>query len=72
MARYQPRMAPEPDVAIFIVRASREPGGLRGVVERVKTGEKAVFQDADAIGRIIARIVDAEARQGEHTDRRSP
>jgi hypothetical protein len=62
-------MTPEPELAIFVVRASREGGGLRGIVERVKTGEKVPFQDAEAIGRIIARIVDAEAAT---PDRRSP
>ena len=68
-------MAPDPEVAIFIVRASRETDGLRGVVERVKTGEKVPFQDADAIGRIIARIVDAEANTptgGHHDDSTPP
>ena len=51
----------EPEVAIFIVRALREAGGLSGVVERVRTGEKVRFQNGDAIGKIIARIVEAEA-----------
>jgi hypothetical protein len=53
-------MTSEPEVAIFIVRATREGDALRGVVERVKTGEKAYFEDADSIGRVIARIVEAE------------
>ena len=33
-----------------------------GVVERFRTGEKVRFQDEEAIGRIISRIVEAEAQ----------
>ena len=54
------------EVAIFIVRASRKAGRLNGVVERVRTGEKVRFQDADAIGNIITQIVEAEA--GDSTE----
>ena len=42
----------------FIVRASREPGGgLRGIVERVKTGAKAPFTGAEALGELIERML---------------
>jgi hypothetical protein len=42
----------------FIVRASRDAGGrLHGIVERVKTGEKERFDGAEALARIIERMV---------------
>jgi hypothetical protein len=44
----------------FIVRV--EPGRLRGVVERVDTGEKHRFASLAEAGRIIERIVAAEPR----------
>jgi len=62
----------EPDVAIFVVRAWREAGGLSGIVERVRTGEKVRFQDGDAIGRIIARIVEAEAEHPRCVEQDAP
>jgi hypothetical protein len=47
----------------FVVRATRGPDGrLAGVVERVRTGEKHRFQDPSAIGHLIERMVDDEAR----------
>ena len=49
----------------FVVRAARGPDGrLAGVVERVHTGEKHRFQDPGAIGHLIQRMVDEEARGG--------
>jgi hypothetical protein len=43
----------------FVVRAARDPNGrLSGVIERVRTGEKRRFEDPDAIGRLIERMVD--------------
>jgi hypothetical protein len=49
----------------FVVRAARGPDGrLAGVVERVRTGEKHRFQDPGAIGHLIERMVDEEARGG--------
>jgi hypothetical protein len=45
----------------FVVRAARGPDGrLAGVVERVRTGEKHRFEDPEAIGLLIARMVDEE------------
>jgi hypothetical protein len=43
----------------FIVRISRDPSGsLRGVVERVRTGEKERFAGGDGIARAIERMLD--------------
>jgi hypothetical protein len=42
----------------FVVRLTRtEDGRASGVVERVKTGEKARFQDMKAIVAVIARML---------------
>jgi len=42
----------------FIVRASRDPRGhLRGIVERVKTGEKQRFTGADRLGGVIEQML---------------
>ena len=47
------------DYVTFVVRLSRADGGrLDGVVERVKTGEKARFQELTTVGAIIARMLD--------------
>jgi hypothetical protein len=47
----------------FVVRATRGPDGrLVGVVERVRNGEKHRFEDPSAIGPLIERMVDEEAR----------
>lgn len=47
----------------FVVRATRGlDGRLAGVVERVRSGEKHRFEDSNAIGQIIERMVDEEAR----------
>jgi hypothetical protein len=46
-------------VTTFIVRLSREDGRLTGVIERVRSGEKA-HVDSRAIGRMI----DADATKG--------
>jgi hypothetical protein len=49
---------PARSMVTFIVRTSRDPGGcLRGVVERVRTGEKERFTGADGLGRLIERMV---------------
>ncbi len=48
----------------FVVRAVRDPDGrLAGVIERVRTGEKRRFEDSDAIGRLIERMVDDDSRR---------
>jgi len=47
----------------FVVRAARDLNGrLAGVIERVRTGEKWRFEDPDAIGRLIERVVDEDVR----------
>lgn len=47
----------------FVVRATRGPDGrLVGIVERVRNGEKHRFDDPSAIGSLIERMVDEEAR----------
>jgi hypothetical protein len=45
----------------FVIRAARAANGrLAGVIERVRTGEKHRFEDPEAIGRLIERMVDDE------------
>jgi hypothetical protein len=45
----------------FIVRASRDASGrLHGIVERVKTGEKARFSGADGLSGVIERMLIAD------------
>ena len=42
----------------FVVRVRRHgPGHLSGTVERVRTGEKRVFQDGESIGAVIGQMV---------------
>jgi len=42
----------------FIVRACRDhTGRLRGIVERVKTGEKQRFTGPDGVGGLIERML---------------
>jgi hypothetical protein len=49
--------------AAFIVRAWRDRAGrVSGVVERVTTGEKARFEDIEALAEIIRRML-ARPRQ---------
>jgi hypothetical protein len=46
----------------FIVRVVRtRRGKVSGVIERVGTGAKEAFQGVDAIGPVIARMVQREA-----------
>ena len=51
-------------VVLFMVRIVRDAAGLRGTVERVRTGEKERFTGADGIGGVIERMLqtDQEAR----------
>jgi hypothetical protein len=45
----------------FIVRVEQDDtGNVRGVIERVGTGEKEPFRHLDAIGDLIARMVVVE------------
>ena len=51
--------APADEFATFVVRLSRMSGGrLGGVVERVRTGEKARFHELDALGSVIAKMLE--------------
>jgi hypothetical protein len=52
----------------FVVRViPDEAGGLVGVIERVRTGEKERFHDAAAIGPLIARMLGAHRNQAKGT-----
>lgn len=47
--------------ASFVVRAVQDPRGeVSGVIERVATGAKEAFTGMEAIGRIIARMLQGE------------
>jgi len=47
----------------FIVRIlQNEAGKLSGVVERVKTGEKQSFEGLEALGELIAGMMEKEQR----------
>jgi hypothetical protein len=49
-----------PGSLTFVVRVSADAAGrLRGVVERVRTGERAAFEGWVAIGAVIERMVAA-------------
>ena len=53
----------------FMVRVvPDETGGLVGVVERVRTGEKERFHDAAAIGPVIVRMLGARRDHIERSD----
>ena len=54
----------------FIVRVSMGKRALRGVVERVRSGEKQRFDDKAALAEVIAAMVERETtmkRQKEPT-----
>ena len=56
--------------ASFVVRAVQDRRGqVSGVVERVATGAKEAFSGMEAIGRVIARMLEREgaARPGSRT-----
>jgi hypothetical protein len=58
------KAAPRP-VLTFIVRISREcDGRLRGTVERVRTGRKERFRDAEGIGGVIEQMLHDEHQAG--------
>jgi hypothetical protein len=51
------------EYATFVVRLSRAGGGrLGGVVERVRTGEKVRFDELDALGAVIAGMLEKHER----------
>jgi hypothetical protein len=57
--------------ATFIVRVFREDTRrLAGIVERVRTGEKARFKTAGGIGRVVTRMVQGDVPPA--TRRRRP
>ena len=50
----------------FVVRVSRGTAGrLEGIVERLRTGEKAWFRGADQLGSVIARMLESESPETE-------
>jgi hypothetical protein len=51
-------MVPAMDVTL-VVRVSFAGGEMRGVVERVKTGEKERFVGVEALGGLIERMAQA-------------
>jgi hypothetical protein len=45
---------------VFVVRVTRdETGATGGIVERLSTGEKARFRGLDALGGLVARMIEA-------------
>ena len=51
--------------ATFVVRVVRDDAGqLAGIVERVRTGEKARFETTAGMGQLIARMVAGERLPG--------
>ena len=53
----------------FIVRVSQDAGGgVRGIVERARTGEKQQFHGVEAISPLIARMVENDDRIQEEED----
>jgi hypothetical protein len=57
------------EYATFVVRLSRAGGGrLGGVVERVRTGEKVRFDELDALGAVIAGMLDKHERPGRNRE----
>jgi hypothetical protein len=64
-------MEPGSGYVTFVVRVVRaDAGQLAGIVERVRTGEKARFETTDGIGRLIARMVAGD--RSPDTGRREP
>jgi hypothetical protein len=56
--------------ASFVVRAVQDGSGqVTGVVERVATGAKETFIGMEAIGRVIARMLQAAAAAGEESSK---
>jgi len=50
----------------FVVRLSRdEAGRVSGIVERVRTGEKARFEALDVLIEVIGRMVARDTTSGE-------
>jgi len=60
--------AGSPPVAFVVRVVPDEAGGLVGVIERVRTGEKERFHEAAAIGPLIARMLGARRDHFEGPD----
>ena len=49
---------------VFVIRVTQdETGATGGIVERLSTGEKARFQGLEALGDVMARMIEA-GREG--------
>ena len=63
-------MEPGSTYATFVVRVVRDDAGqLAGIVERVRTGEKARFETTDGMGQLIARMVAGDRPESERRNR---
>ncbi len=58
-----------PSLTVFIVRLGCDPAGgpITGIVERVRTGEKARFHDLSALAAVIGRLLAADGPSGPST-----
>ena len=55
---------------VFVVRVTQDETGVTGgIVERLSTGEKARFRGLDALGDLVARMVEA-GRESARSDAR--
>jgi hypothetical protein len=53
---------------IFVIRVTRDETGVTGgTVERLRTGEKAALRGLEALGGVIARMIEAH-REGAQPD----
>ena len=53
---------------VFVVRVTQdETGATGGIVERLSTGEKARFRGLEALGDLVARMVEA-GRESARSD----
>ena len=63
-----PRMEPATRMT-FIVRVSQdEGGGVSGIVEHARTGQKQRFYGLEAVSPLIARMVENDERTQEEDD----
>jgi hypothetical protein len=59
-------MAEPEEAATFIVRLARNEAGLvRGIVERVRTGEKVQVRTVSEVAQVLGRMI-------EHREKRDP
>jgi hypothetical protein len=53
---------------VFVVRVTKdEAGATGGIVERLSTGEKARFRGLEALGDLVARMIEA-GRESAQSD----